>query len=90
MSAPANPAWPSLPFSEWKDTCATLHMWTQIVGKTRLAFAPMENHWWQVALYVSERGLTTSRPSVDGTASRSSDQLSNGRGRLTEARLRQC
>ena len=53
-------AWPALPLESWRDTYATLHMWTQIVGKTRLALAPMENHWWQVALYVTERGLTTS------------------------------
>ena len=60
MSAIANQAWPALPLAEWQDTYATLHMWTQIVGKTRLALAPMENHWWQVALYVTPRGLTTS------------------------------
>ena len=54
------PAWPALPLTAWLDTYATLHMWTQIVGKTRLALAPMENHWWQVALYVTPRGLTTS------------------------------
>lgn len=53
-------AWPPLPLDEWRDTYATLHMWSQIVGKTRLALAPMENHWWQVALYVTPRGLTTS------------------------------
>ncbi len=53
-------AWPALPLAEWQDTYATLHMWTQIVGKTRLALAPMENHWWQVPLYVTPRGLTTS------------------------------
>lgn len=52
--------WPTLPLEGWQDTYATLHMWTQIVGKTRLASAPMENHWWQVALYVTPRGLTTS------------------------------
>jgi len=52
--------WPALPLAEWSDTYATLHMWTQIVGKTRLALAPMENHWWQVALYITPRGLTTS------------------------------
>ena len=52
--------WPRVPLAEWQDTCATLHLWTQIVGKTRLAFAPMENHWWQAALYVTPRGLTTS------------------------------
>jgi uncharacterized protein DUF5996 len=53
-------AWPALPLETWRDTYATLHMWTQIVGKTRLALAPAENHWWQVALYVTPRGLTTS------------------------------
>jgi hypothetical protein len=53
-------AWPSLQLDGWKDTYATLHMWTQIVGKTRLALAPMENHWWQVVLYITPRGLTTS------------------------------
>ncbi len=53
-------AWPPLPLDGWRDTYVTLHMWSQIVGKTRLALAPMENHWWQVALYVTPRGLTTS------------------------------
>ena len=53
-------AWPALPLEAWRDTYATLHMWTQIVGKTRLALAPMENHWWQVPLYVTPRGLSTS------------------------------
>jgi len=53
-------AWPLLPYESWKDTCATLHLWTQIVGKVRLACAPHINHWWQVPLYVSSRGLTTS------------------------------
>jgi hypothetical protein len=53
-------AWPSLPVSEWQDTCATLHMWTQVVGKIRLEQAPLINHWWQAALYVTCRGLTTS------------------------------
>jgi hypothetical protein len=51
--------WPALPLEEWKDTCATLHMWTQIVGKIRLAQTPLVNHWWNVPLYVSARGLTT-------------------------------
>jgi hypothetical protein len=53
--------WPDLPLSEWADTCATLHLWTQVVGKIRLAYAPMINHWWQVPLYVTSRGLTTSQ-----------------------------
>ncbi len=52
--------WPALPLAAWRDTYATLHMWTQIVGKVRLALAPMVNHWWQVTLYLTARGLTTS------------------------------
>ncbi|HME28217.1 MAG TPA: DUF5996 family protein [Acetobacteraceae bacterium] len=52
--------WPDLPLAEWADTCATLHLWTQVVGKVRLTHAPMINHWWQVPLYVTSRGLTTS------------------------------
>ena len=53
-------AWPALPLSAWADTYATLHMWTQMVGKVRLALCPLVNHWWEVPLYVSARGLTTS------------------------------
>ena len=53
-------AWPELPLSAWADTYATLHMWTQIVGKVRLALCPHVNHWWEVPLYVSARGLATS------------------------------
>lgn len=52
--------WPSLPLEEWKDTYATLHMWTQIVGKVRFAQTPWINHSWHVTLYVTCRGLTTS------------------------------
>ncbi|MGW3499022.1 DUF5996 family protein [Streptomyces sp. NPDC001020] len=52
--------WPRLRVADWTETRDTLHMWTQIVGKIRLAHAPMVNHWWQVALYVTPRGLTTS------------------------------
>jgi hypothetical protein len=51
--------WPALPLGEWEDTLGTLHMWTQMVGKTRLALAPMMNHWWQVPLYLTARGLST-------------------------------
>src|SRR6266853_461273 len=51
--------WPALPLEEWRDTYATLHMWTQMVGKTCLALAPRQNHWWQVALRVTARGLAT-------------------------------
>jgi hypothetical protein len=52
--------WPKLVYDEWKDTLATLHLWTQIVGKIRLRLEPMVNHWWNVTLYVTPRGLTTS------------------------------
>lgn len=52
-------AWPALPYADWKDTLATLHMWSQIVGKIRLALAPPVNHTWHVALPVTARGLTT-------------------------------
>jgi hypothetical protein len=52
--------WPELAFENWKETCATLHMWTQIVGKIRLECSATLNHWWQVPLYVTSRGLTTS------------------------------
>ena len=52
--------WPDgLPLAQWRETHDTLHMWLQIVGKTRLALAPSENHWWHTTMYVSARGLTT-------------------------------
>ncbi len=57
---PDETAWPSLSSPTWPETCATLHMWTQIVGKVRLALTPPVNHWWGVALYLTARGLTTS------------------------------
>jgi hypothetical protein len=53
--------WPDLLLESWKDTYATLHMWTQIVGKVRLGLTPLVNHWWNVPLYVSAQGLTTSQ-----------------------------
>lgn len=53
-------AWLPLPLREWQDTCETLHLWTQIVGKVRLALSPHINHWWEVPFYVNARGLTTS------------------------------
>lgn len=58
-SAPTNTTWPSLPVAAWQDTYATLHLWTQIIGKIRLALAPKLNHWWHSTLYVTPRGLTT-------------------------------
>ena len=51
--------WPRLVYADWQDTCATLHLWTQVVGKIRLALSPLANHWWGVTLYVTARGLTT-------------------------------
>ena len=53
-------AWPELRYDDWKDTYATLHLWTQVVGKIRLAHEAHLNHFWEVALYVTPRGLTTS------------------------------
>ena len=66
VSAGASEAWPSLPLDAWQDTCATLHLWTQIVGKVRLALTPWQNHSWHVALYVNARGLTSSLVPYDG------------------------
>ena len=61
MSVPSVPAdWPALAYADWADTAETLHMWTQVVGKVRMALTPAVNHWWHVPLYVSARGLTTS------------------------------
>ena len=57
--APPEP-WPALPLASWQATRDTVHQWTQVVGKTRLALAPMQNHWWNVPLYVNGVGLTTS------------------------------
>lgn len=56
----ADTLWPSLPWDEWKDTADTLHMWTQIVGHTRMVLCAPQNHWWHVTLYVTSRGLGTS------------------------------
>jgi hypothetical protein len=58
--AASDEIWPALPFAEWKETSKTLHMWTQIVGKIRLALTPWINHSWHVTLYLTSRGLTTS------------------------------
>jgi hypothetical protein len=53
-------AWPDLPLSAWSESCETLYRWTQIVGKVRMVLTPLVNHWWNVVLYVTPRGLTTS------------------------------
>jgi len=55
-----NADWPALPYDQWRETCATLHLWTQIVGKIRLALTPWQNHSWHVPLYVTAQGLSTS------------------------------
>ena len=60
--------WPALLLEEWEDTYRTLHMWTQIVGKVRMSLAPLQNHWWNAALYVNTRGLTTSPIPYQGQA----------------------
>jgi hypothetical protein len=63
-----NALWPSLPIAEWQATRDTLQLWTQVIGKVRMANAPMQNHWWNVPLYVTARGLTTSlMPHPSGT-----------------------
>ena len=59
-STPGSDYWPSLAYQDWKDTYATLHLWTQIVGKIRLTQSPWVNHSWHTTLYVTSRGLTTS------------------------------
>jgi Family of unknown function (DUF5996) len=56
---------PALPLDSWKDTLATLHLWTQVVGKVRLRLSPQVNHWWNVAFYVTARGVTTSTMPCD-------------------------
>jgi hypothetical protein len=61
MSTSSPNRWPALPLDAWQDSLATLHLYTQIVGKIRLALTPVINHWWNVPLYVTARGLTTSR-----------------------------
>jgi hypothetical protein len=59
--------WPDLEWDQWKETAETLHMYMQIVGKTRLALTPLQNHWWNVPLYITSRGLWTSpMPTPDG------------------------
>jgi hypothetical protein len=60
MAPTATERWPSIPVSGWQDTRDTLQLYTQVVGKVRLANEPLANHWWNVPLYVSARGLTTS------------------------------
>ncbi len=60
IRAATDAVWPALKWTDWSDTANTLHMWTQIVGKTRLALSPLQAQWWNVPFYVSARGLSTS------------------------------
>ncbi|WP_372784931.1 DUF5996 family protein [Phenylobacterium sp.] len=62
----ASDDWPALAYDDWAETAGTLHLWTQVVGKVRMALTPPVNHWWHVPLYVSARGLTTSPIPVGG------------------------
>jgi hypothetical protein len=66
MSGSGTDPWPPLPLEAWQETYRTLHMWSQIVGKVRLALTPLVNHWWNVTLYVTARGMTTSPMPVRG------------------------
>ena len=67
MSLKESKPWPPLPYDEWKDTLHAIHMWTQVVGKIRLATTPLLNHWWNSSLAVTPRGLTTgTMPSGEG------------------------
>src|ERR1700724_2982726 len=68
MNSASQAPWPELPTAAWRETYATLHLWTQIIGKIRLVRSPWLNHSWHVALYVTARGLTTS-PIPDGDSS---------------------
>ncbi|MBI5130503.1 MAG: hypothetical protein HZA66_13765 [Rhodopseudomonas palustris] len=68
VSPPRIETWPALPYKEWRATSETLHLWTQIVGKIRLATTPWQNHSWHIGLYLTTRGLTTS-PMFAGTRS---------------------
>jgi uncharacterized protein DUF5996 len=94
---PESPLWPALPLDAWKDTYATLHMWTQVVGKIRLALCPPINHYWGIALYVTARGLTTSpMPYPQGTVQIDFDfiahslQIGTSKGETRSFRLRPC
>src|SRR5579872_7302142 len=85
-TARSTPAWPDLTLAPWTETRDALHMWTQIVGKVRMALEPMVNHWWQVPLYVSARGLTTSLMHAGSTGVEIEFDLVNHRleGRTTD------
>ena len=64
--------WPELPYAAWKDTCETLHLWTQVIGKVRLALTPWLNHSWHVTLHVTARGSGRRRSRIRAATSPSS------------------
>src|SRR5256885_6050285 len=68
--------WPALPLEEWRDTYATLHMWTQVVGKLALGLSPLTNHYWNTALQITPRGLATLPLTVDRRIIRSEEHTS--------------
>src|SRR3954447_16356110 len=68
MRSSDNQSWPALAYGSWADTCNTLHLWTQIVGKAKLALSPLSNHWWGIVLFVTARGLTTGAMPYRGRA----------------------
>ena len=66
MTRSINSQWPDLPFAAWSDTCDTLQLWTQIVGKVRIALTPLVNHWWNATFLVTARGLAAPAMPYDG------------------------
>src|SRR5678809_828502 len=58
-NSPDHNPWPAPAYADWQDTCGTLHLWTQVIGKVKLALAPLSNRWWGIVLFVTARGLTT-------------------------------
>ena len=54
-NSPDNNPWPALAYADWQDTCGTLHLWTQVIGKVKLALSPLSNHWWGIVLFVTAR-----------------------------------
>src|SRR4026209_287364 len=79
----SNDVWPVLPVAEWVDTRDTLQLWTQIVGKVRMSSTPLTSHWWNVPLYVTSRGLTTSLIPRNGRAFQIDFDLRNDRLDIT-------
>ena len=72
--------WPTLDWEQWKDTAETLHMCMQVVGKTRLALMPLQNHWWNTTFHVTARGLTASELATRRAAE---DYVARKRGRVS-------